>query len=377
MYTFKPNYEFTKGIVSAEFIDPATDNLVGFSEYVTDFSFNGSMNAGEVEGGPGNMLIMCIPDTARLPVTAKTADSALNNMALTVGADLTGNGVIETVRGVAATGNSISVSNAVAPPGGQNGAVAYVLTSSGADKAAVEAGSGTAYAVSEGGVLSGFTAVPGNTYCVKHYIRNSSAQQLSIPALFAPKVVRAHFTVNVYAKKTGGDVMASSLYKKRHYWIPYYFFTNGMQDSVGQTTPGSVDLSGQCLTYEDALSSGQCASGGTQLYGFIVDEPLGSNSSTAAVDGIYFIGLGEGVTVGAGETLTLPVKYTVNGVLTEISDMSQVTFASSQTGKANFTDTHQNIVRGVASGDAELTVTVTNTATGVSYSDAIPCTVTA
>ena len=29
-YTFKPDYMFTKGIVYAEFFDPATDNLVGF-----------------------------------------------------------------------------------------------------------------------------------------------------------------------------------------------------------------------------------------------------------------------------------------------------------------------------------------------------------
>ena len=36
-YTFKPDYMFTKGIVYAEFFDPATDNLVGFSKYVTDF----------------------------------------------------------------------------------------------------------------------------------------------------------------------------------------------------------------------------------------------------------------------------------------------------------------------------------------------------
>lgn len=376
MYTFKPTYEFTKGITSAEFFDPATDNLVGFSEYVTDFSFAGSLNAGEIEGGPGNMLIMCIPDTARLPVTAKTADSALNNMALTVGGTVTGNAVIETVTGVSATGTTLTVTNAVAPPGSQNGAVAYVLTSSGSDKAAVETASGTAYKVSEAGTLAGFTAVAGNTYCVKYYISNSSAKQLSIPALFAPKVVRAHFVVNVYAKKTGGDVMASSLYKRRHYWIPYYFFTNGMQDNVGQTTPGSVDLSGQCLTYEEAMASGQCAANGTQLYGFIVDEPLGNNSSTSEVDGIYYIGLGDGISVAAGETVTLPVKYTVSGVLTEISDMAMVTFSSSESSKANFEDAHQNTVSGVAAGSAELTVSVTNSATGATYKDTIPCTVT-
>ena len=252
-YTFKPDYMFTKGIVYAEFFDPATDNLVGFSKYVTDFGLNGSMNSGDVEGGPGNMLVMCIPDTARLAITAKTADSALNNMAITIGSDLAANGVVETSTVVTATGANLTINNAVAPLGGSNGAVAYILTSSGSDKATVEQNSGTAYPVSAAGVITGFTAVSGNSYCVKYFVQNSSALQLGIPALFQPKVVRAHFAVNCYAKKTGSDVMASSLYKIRHYYIPYYFFTNGMQDSVGQTSTGSVDLSGNCLTYEEAV----------------------------------------------------------------------------------------------------------------------------
>ena len=147
-YTFNPDYMFTKGIVYAEFFDPATDNLVGFSKYVTDFGLNGSMNSGDVEGGPGNMLVMSIPDTARLAITAKTADSALNNMAITIGSDLAANGVVETSTVVTATGANLTVNNAVAPLGGSNGAVAYILTSSGSDKATVEQNSGTAYPVS-------------------------------------------------------------------------------------------------------------------------------------------------------------------------------------------------------------------------------------
>ena len=131
MASFKPDYVFSKGIGYGEFFDPATDKLVGFSEYITDFGLNGSLNTGDVEGGPGNMLIMCIPDTARLAVTAKTADAMLNNMAMTVGAELHGNGIIETVTGVVASGNTLSLTGAVAPPGGANGPVAYVITSSG------------------------------------------------------------------------------------------------------------------------------------------------------------------------------------------------------------------------------------------------------
>lgn len=189
MASFKPDYVFSKGIGYGEFFDTATDKLVGFSEYITDFGLNGSLNTGDVEGGPGNMLIMCIPDTSRLGVTAKTADAMLNNMAMTVGAELHGNGIIETMTGVVASGNTLSLTGAVAPPGGANGPVAYVITSSGADKAAVEAASGTAYPV-EDGVIRGFNAVSGNTYCVKYFIQSSSAEQLDIPALFTPKVVR-------------------------------------------------------------------------------------------------------------------------------------------------------------------------------------------
>lgn len=377
-YTFKPQDLFTKGIYYGEFFDPATDNLVGFSQFITDFGLNGSFNEGAVEGGIGNMLIMNIPDTARLAVTARTADDALNNIALTVGGEIKGNGVIETVIGVAANGASITVNNAVAPLGGQNGPVAYVLTSSGSDKVTVEAQSGIAHAVNPTtGEITGFTAISGNTYCVKYFVQNSSAEQLDIPALFAPKVVRAHFAVPCYAKKGGSDTMSSSLYKIRHYYFPYYFFTAAMQDTVGQTQNGSVDLSGNCLTYEEALEAGQCASTGVQRYGFIVDEFVGGDSSTAAVDGIYFIGLGDGVSVAVNDTVALPVRYTVNGNMTEISDMSQVTFTSDTPAKAAFGDAHSNILSGVAAGSARVTVSVTNSRTGETYSDSIAVTVTA
>ena len=375
-YTFSPEEVFSKGIVEAEFFDPATDNLLGYSRYVADFSLQGSMNNGEVAAGPGNGLVMMIPDSARLNVTATTADSALNNTALAVGGTISGNGVVETVIGVTAAGTTLQLNNAVSPLGGQNGAVCYVLTSTGTDKAAVEAASGIAHAVDQSGNIEGFTAVSSNTYCVKYFTQNSSAQQLSVPALFSPKVVRAHFAVNCYAKKTGGDVMASSLYKIRHYVFPYYFFTNPMEDTLSQTATGTVNLSGTCLTYQEAISNGTCASTNTAgYYGYIVDEYVGQSTSTAAVDGIYFIGLGGGASVAASQTLTLPVQFSVSGVLTPISDMDQVTFESSATGKATIPE-HSNVVTGVSSGTANITATVTNSRTGVEYSDTVVITVT-
>ncbi len=366
-YTFKPQALFTKGIAYAEFFDVNNNNLLGYSPFATDFGLNGSMNDGDVEGGIGNQLIISLPDTARLAVTCRTADSALNNMALPIGQDLAGNGVVETMTAIAASGPSLSLANAVAPYGTDQ-VVCYVLTSSGSDKAAVEAASGVAHTVVNGSI-QGFNAVSGNTYCVKYFINNSSADKLTIPAMFQPKVVRAHFAVNVYAQNGSGDAMSGTLVKIRHYYFPRYQFNAPLQVTESQTTPGSTDLSGRCLSYQQALEAGVCANENNAAYGFIVDEIVGSNTSTAKVEGIYFIGLGAEYEITNGETVTIPVKYAVNGSLTDISDLTQVTFASGTTATASFADSHSNVLTANAAGTTVITCSVTNSVTGVTYSD--------
>lgn len=373
-FTFYPDELFSKGIVYAEFFDPATDDLLGYSRYVADFSLAGAMNNGEVEAGPGNALVMMIPDSARLNITATTADSALNNMALAVGGTLSGNGVVETTTAITANSAALTLNNAASPLGGQNGAVCYVLTSTGSDRAAVEAQSGVAHAVT-GNTIQDFNAVSGSTYCVKYFYNNSSAQQLTVPSMFAPKVVRAHFAVNCYAKKTGSDVLASSLYKIRHYVFPYYFFTNPMEDTLSQTATGTVNLSGTCLSYQEAASEGACNVDTNGVYGYVVDEFVGGADSTAAVDGLYFVGVGSGgLSIVVGDTLALPLKYSVNGVLTTISDINEVTITSSATAKASVSG---GSVTGVATGNANITASVTNSRTNQTYSDIIAVTVTA
>lgn len=373
MYTFKPQALFTKGIAYAEFFDVNNNNLLGFSPFVTDFGLNGSMNDGDVEGGIGNQLIISLPDTSRLEVTATTADSALNNMALTIGAQLGGNGIIETMTAIVAGANGgLSIQNAVAPYGADY-PVCYVLTSTGTDKATVEAGSGQAYAIDGNGNIE-FDAQPNQTYCVKYFIRNSSADELTIPALFQPAVVRAHFAVNVYSQK-GGDAMTGSLVKIRHYYFPRYQFNQPLQVTESQTTPGTTNLSGRCLTYQQALESGVCSDANNAAYGFIVDEYVGSgDSSTSSVQGIYFIGGGV-LTIRTGETATLPVKYDVNGVLTDISDMDQVSFTV--TGNVGtFASEHSNVFTAANSaGSGRVNVTVTNSLTGAVYDDSMPVSV--
>jgi len=371
MYTFKPQALFTKGIAYAEFFDVNNNNLLGFSPFVTDFGLNGSMNDGDVEGGIGNQLIISLPDTSRLEVTATTADSALNNMALTIGAQLGGNGIIETMTAiVAGAGGTLTIQNAVAPYGADK-AICYVLTSTGSDKAAVEAGSGRACEIDSSSGVIDFEGQADQTYCVKYFVRNSSADELTIPALFQPAVVRAHFAVNVYSQK-GGDAMTGSLVKIRHYYFPRYQFNQPLQITESQTTPGTTNLSGRCLTYQQALESGVCSDANNAAYGFIVDEYVGSgDASTSGVQGIYFVYGGDVLTVRRGQTVTIPVKYDVNGVLTDISDMDQVTFTV--TGNVGtFADAHSNVFTAATDGtNGRVNVRVTNSVTGAEYQDGL------
>lgn len=372
--SFRKESLFSKGIVYGEFFNIEDDSLLGYSQYISNFGVAGSMNNGEVAAGPGAQLVMMIPDTARLNITAQTADTDINNLALPVGGTVSGNGVIETIGGFASSGTVLTVPNAVAPLGGQNGAICYILTSTGNDKALVEQNSGTAYPVAVDGTVTGFEAVANATYCVKYFVENSSAEMLTIPALFNPKVVRAHFAVNLYAKKGGSSVLESSLVGIRHYYFPYYFFTATINETASQTETGTIDLSGTCLSYEDAINSANCENIGSQLYGWIVDEMLGENSSTSRIEGIYFIGMGAGISVVRGTTYTLPIKYAVNGVLANISDMSQIEFESSDTTKATV---NGNVLTAVAAGTTTITASVTNSSTGVEYTDSIDVTVTA
>jgi hypothetical protein len=163
--------------------------------------------------------------------------------------------------------------------------------------------------------------------------------------------------------------------KIRHYYFPRYQFNQPLQVTESQTTPGTTNLSGRCLTYQQALESGVCSDANNAAYGFIVDEYVGSgDSSTSSVQGIYFVGTGAVLALATGQTISLPVKYAVNGVLTDITDMSQVSFAvTNTTGNiGSFADSHSNVfTAGSNQAKGYISALVTNSVTGAVYEDSL------
>ena len=120
---------------------------------------------------------------------------------------------------------------------------------------------------------------------------------------------------------------------------------------------------------QQAIDAGVVCTDNNFVYGWIVDEIVGTDTSTAKVEGIYFIGLGSEFEVVNGQTVTIPVKYAVNGVLTDISDMSKVTFTSGTTATGNFANSHSNVFTASAVGSTVVTCSVTNSANSLVYSD--------
>ena len=379
MANFNDQELFTKGVAYAEFFDVGSDELLAYSRYVTDFGMNGTMNDGDIEGGIGNQLIMSIPDTTRLEITATTANSDLGMLALPIGGLLQYDGIVETSTIITANGTTLAApQNAVAPYGAENGPVCYVIAAMKDGVAANVPNNGTPYYINQGGNLEGFEAEAGTSYCVKYWTRVSSAEELQIPANYQPSIARAHFAVNVYARSGDGSAMSGSLAKIRHYYIPRYQFNQPLQITENQTTPGTTNLGGRALSYADALSGGFCAAAGNEGYGYIVDEIVGGGA-TDTVQGIYFIGAGGGVEVATGFSEEVALKYDINGRLTQISDMSaNVELSSSAEGVATVSAGNNGYVtiRGVASGTATITASVENSKTGVTYTDSITVTVT-
>lgn len=99
-----------------------------------------------------------------------------------------------------------------------------------------------------------------------------------------------------------------------------------------------------------------------------------SAASTASITGIKFAGLEEGVIAFVSNGY-VPVKYLVNGMEVDVTDFSDVTFTSTNTAVAYFASAHSNLLICKSKGKTTLMATVTNSATGATYSATVPFTV--
>ena len=334
---------YAKGTMDVKCFDPGTNHLVYFSSKMSTSQLQSTVNLGTINAGPGNPVVIQIPDTPSLTLNLTAADFSLQGRALAVGGNVTYNGVVPVDEVVEAAGTILTVSQVPAAPLGGCEIVGYV------------GNDGTAYAIDPATLeIQGFTAEAGQRYCVHYYTVNAGAQQFSVETLMNPAVVRTLITIPVYAAESKeANPLNGSRVGSLYITIPRMQFNGDVSTEGSNTTPATTVMNGTALSYDDACEAGlQCGSAASPKLAYMVLELFGSPDQFAS--GLAIVG-GADIEVNAGQTVPIPVKYVMDDGSLGTPLMRDLEFSSANPTAA--TVSPQGIVTGVAAGTAEVTIT--------------------
>lgn len=351
---------YAKGTMDVKCFDPGTNDLVYYSNKMSTSQLQSQINLGAINAGPGNPVVIQIPDTPNLTMNLTAADFSLLGRALAVGGNVIYNGVVPADEVVEAVGTTLTVAQVPVAPLGGCEIVGYV------------GNDGTAYTIDPTTMeVQGFTAEAGKKYCVHYYIQNAGAQQFSVETLMNPAVVRTLITIPVYATESKeADPLTGSRTGSLYITIPRMQFNGDVSTEGSQTTPATTVMNGTALSYDEACEAGiQCGSSASPKLAYMVLELFGSPDQFST--GLAIVG-GNDIDVAAGQTASIPVKYIMDDGSLGTPLMSDLTFESAASAIA--TVSTRGVVTGVAAGSTEvkiatksskaLTVTANVTVTG-------------
>lgn len=334
---------FAKGTMNVKCFDPASNDMVYYSNKMSTSQLQSTVNLGAINAGVGNPVVIQIPDTPSLTMNLTAADFSLLGRALAVGSTVTYNGVVPVDEVVEAEGTTLTVAQTPVAPLGGCDIVGYV------------GNSGKAYKIDPQTMeLQDFTAVAGEKYCVHYYTANAGAQQFSVETLMNPAVVRTLISIPVYSTESDvSNALTGSRVGTLYITIPRMQFNGDISTDGSQTTPATTVMNGTSLSYDEACEAGiQCGSSASPKLAYMVLELFGSPDQFAT--GLAIVG-GNDIDVNAGQTATIPVKYVMDDGSLGTPLMTDLDFVSAAAAVA--TVSAQGIVTGVAAGTTEVTIT--------------------
>ena len=334
---------YAKGTMSVWCYNPSTGDLDFFSNKVQTNQLTTSVNMGAINAGVGNPVVINLPDTSQVNLALTAADLSLEARALSTGGTLGYNGIVPVMESITASGTALQVTGVPVPAYGMDAPYAYV------DK------DGTAYPVDpDTGLISGFTAVNGNDYCVRYFSRAASAKELTLSTVFAPSVEVVYIQIPCYSAQ-GSTANQGSKCGDLYIWIPRMQFSGNAATDGSQTTAATTDISGSALSYDVAVAAGVCEESAMTALAYMVYMPLGG--ATVSVEGLAIVG-GE-ITVAASGTVQTPVKYVIDGHLVQ-PDYSDLAYTITNTSIA--TVDANGLITGASAGSTEITVALASPA---------------
>lgn len=301
---------YAKGTMDVWLFNPQSFELDYYSDKVQTNSLTTSVNMGDINGSLRNPVLLSLPDGAKLDLEIKNAVSTLEARKISVGGELTYNGVYPVLETIKATGTELTVGQTPAAPYGTTVAYAFI------DK------SGTAYTIDPSTrKIKNFTAAEGKTYCVRYFARAASAHQLKISSAFDPDIEVCMIRIPLYTADVGDPSKYGIRWGDRYIWIPRLQSQGEIGTDGSQTEADAETLKFSALPYEEALDEGFCIDESSFALAYMVDMP--AEGAWAKVEGIAVPG--GGITVQLRKSVKVPFVYIMSdGSLVPVPNSEQL-----------------------------------------------------
>lgn len=254
MITFTDKSLFLKGVGNVILTDPDTGDILYQSKSFNAGSVSTSVNMNEIRAGLGNPVVATLPSDASLTVEFTAVDFSLFEKAAQVGAALTYGAPVPVAQVVKATGTSLTIDVSDGAPAAQlgfNEPVCYIQPVGAASPILRD---GTAYPISEAGVISGFTATVDQEYKVWYFIQKATAHKATIGSLMDPKIVHFSASFAVYAN-VGGSANSGTRVGWLYVTIPKLKMQANANISGDQTNADTTVISGMALSEDEQVVS--------------------------------------------------------------------------------------------------------------------------
>lgn len=358
MITFTDKSLFLKGVGNVILTDPDTGDILYQSKSFNAGSVSTSVNMNEIRAGLGNPVVATLPSDASLTVEFTAVDFSLFEKAAQVGAALTYGAPVPVAQTIKATGASLTIDvtdGVPAPQLGFSDAVCYIQPVGAASPIIRD---GTAYPISEAGVISGFTATVDQEYKVWYFVQKATAHKATIGSLMDPKIVHFSASFAVYAN-VGGSANSGTRVGWLYVTVPKLKMQANANISGDQTNADTTVISGMALSEDD-----QVVSATTDLCGD-VSNPLAYYvyspcSDAEIVQGIAVVGGLVSLPISSVKQIPVYLVMPDNTLVKPTSYSTGFTYTGSGLPTGTSVSTAGVVSSGTTAGDGEVEISWTD-----------------
>lgn len=341
---------FVKGIAEVTIYDYKTGNIIGFDKVASEGSITSSVNMGEVVGGIGSPLLMTIPDTTRITGSLTSQAFSLEQRALASGGEVVYGGITQVCEHITAEDSSLTVKGQPVKHYAQSAEDATGWCHIRQHQGGAYVGTNYQVDLATKKVLN-FVAEIGKEYDVFYFINHASAKVLELPSNFKPSVAALTYKFEVYAQQNG-SVGNGTRVGFLYFHVMRAQFGGDVGISANQTTAANTDYSWNALAAVDNMPSCEGCEEDGSPYAYYVYVPCGA--ADQGIDALAVVG--GAVTVKAGSSVQIPVKYVVNNQLVQPT-YADMTYSVSEETTASVSQ--NGVLTGKLAGETEVEISFT------------------